>query len=137
MNNYQNQIKQQLNNGKRIGEIEPQLLVDGAKEIGKGLSSVDGPRNHQLRKFYDAVKQIERRTTGKNSNDLLDQNIVAQLLFLRPHLANAKGKNPNIKGLCDALDPCLESEIMKTTEDLNRFVKFFEAIIAYTGQRRN
>ncbi len=129
--NYRDQIKQQLNNGTCIGKIEPQLLVDGAKEIGAGLS-VDGPRNHQLRKFYDAVKQIERRTVGKNSDDLLDPNIVAQLLFLRPHLANALSKNRNIKRLCDALDPCLDSEVIKTTEDLTRFVKFFEAIIAYT-----
>ena len=131
MNTFKDQIKPQLENGTRISAINPGQLVKGAKEIGTGLS-VDGPRNHQLRKFYDAVKQIERRTVGKNSDDPLDQNIVAQLLFLRPHLANAQSKNPNIRRLCEALDPCLESEVIKTTGDLTRFVKFFEAIIAYT-----
>lgn len=131
MSIFNNKIKPQLENGTCIGQIEPQLLVDGAKEIGKGLS-VDGPRNHQLRKFYDAVKQIERRTIGLNFDKTLDENIVAQLLFLRPHLANAQRKNNSIRRLREALDPCLESKVMKTKEDLTRFVKFFEAIIAYT-----
>ena len=132
MNIFNNNIKPQLDNGTCIGEIDPQLLVDGAKEIGTGLT-VDGPKNHQLRKFYDAVKQIERRTVGKNYDDELEQNLVAQLLFLRPHLANAESKNRNIGQLREALEPCLDSRVMKTTEDLTRFVKFFEAIIAYTG----
>ena len=82
------------------------------------------------------MKQIELRTVGKNYNAQLDPSLVAQLLFLRPHLANAEHKNRSIRPLRRALDPCLESNVIKTTEDLTRFVKFFEAIIAYTRQEK-
>ena len=78
-------LSQQLKNGTRIGaDRSAAALVDGAKEIGQGSTLLDGPSsNHQLRKFYDAVKQIERRTVRwKNYNESIGKDLVAQLLFL-------------------------------------------------------
>ena len=57
----------------------------------------------------------------------------ADLLFLRPHLANAERKESKIKPLREALDPCIASDAIKNKLDLTRFVKFFEAIVAYTN----
>ena len=121
-----------------FGGIEAETLVGWAKEVGGSLSPNNNRegslKNHQLRKFYDTVKQIERGTLQYKPDHTLSEDLVAQLLFLRPHLANAQRKDRNIKPLRDALEPCLRSDVIKKKKDLTRFVKFFEAIVAYTGQ---
>ena len=120
-----------------FGGIDAETLVDWAKDVGSTLSSgnnrEDSLKNHQLRKFYDTVKQIERHTLRQKPDDPLLPDLVAQLLFLRPHLANAQRKDRKIKPLRDALEPCLTSKVIQKKSDLTRFVKFFEAIVAYTG----
>lgn len=133
MNIFETRIRPQLENGFR--RIDPQTLVDSAEEIGQGLSSdEDGLKNHQIRKFYDTVKQIERQALRLNRNDPLPDDLLAQLLFLRPHLANAERKQrkkDSIRLLRGALDPCLTADVLQTKGDLTQFVKFFEAIVAY------
>ncbi|MDE0426611.1 MAG: type III-A CRISPR-associated protein Csm2 [Candidatus Poribacteria bacterium] len=134
MNIFETRIKPQLEKGS-FGSIDPQTLVESAEQIGQKLSSnEDGLKNHQLRKFYDTVKQIERRTLSLKRDAQLPDELLAQLLFLRPHLANAERKQrtkDSIQLLRRALDPCLTSEALQTKADLTQFVKFFEAIVAY------
>lgn len=133
MNIFETQIKPHLNSRTpSFGKIDSQTLVEAAEQIG-GRLSVDNTKNHQIRKFYDAVKQIERHTLRLQPGDPLPDEHIAQLLFLRPHLANAQRKDSSIRSLREALDPCLVSDVMETKADLTRFVKFFEAIIAYAG----
>ena len=116
-----------------FGKIDSQTLVECAEQIGQKLSSdkEDGLKNHQLRKFYDTVKQIERQTLPLKPDDKLADEPLAQLLFLRPHLANAERKARGIRPLRNVLDPCLASNVIEKKADLTRFVKFFEAIVAY------
>lgn len=132
---FEEKIKPQLEYEIPFRNIDPQLLIDSAKQIGQKLSSdtEDGLKNHQLRKFYNAVKQIERHTLRKKPDEELPDELIAQLLFLRPHLANAqrKDREGRIEPLCDALNPCLASNVIQKKADLTRFVKFFEAIVAY------
>ena len=130
MSIFETRIKPQLKSKTPFGNIDPQTLVESAEEIGKNLSA-KGLKNNQLRKFYDAVKQIERHTLRQPSDEELSKAVIAQLLFLRPHLANAQSKDNSVKGLCAALDPCLASNVIRKKADLTRFVKFFESIVAY------
>jgi CRISPR type III-A-associated protein Csm2 len=130
---FEERIQPQLKKG--FGEINPQTLVECAEQIGQELASdkEDGLKNHQLRKFYDAVKQIERHTLSLKPDDPLPNERIAQLLFLRPHLANAERKAHGIRPLRNVLDPCLASNVIEKKADLTRFVKFFEAIVAYAN----
>lgn len=130
---FEEKIKPDL--GKGFGQINPQTLVECAEQIGQNLSSdkADGLKNHQLRKFYDAVKQIERHTLSLKPDEQLPNERIAQLLFLRPHLANAERKGHGIRPLRNVLDPCLSSDVIKRKADLTQFVKFFEAIVAYAN----
>lgn len=149
MSIFDEKIKPHLEgNDPAFSGIDAKTLVDCAEEIGKQLTSDEGDgldeenaserediSRNQLRKFYDAVKLVERHTLRWKSDKKLSDNVVAQLLFLRPHLANAQRKNPNnlkIQILCDVLNTCLESNVIEKKADLTRFVKFFEAIVAYT-----
>lgn len=127
---FEDQIKPLLDAGDYFGEIPSHLLVESANEIGKRLSEA-GLKNHQLRKFYDTVKQIERIALNKKATEKLPDELIAQLIFLRPHLANAQRKVGSIRQLREALDVCLSPEVIETKADLTRFVKFFEAIVAY------
>lgn len=138
MSIYNEQIKPHLaDDSKTFGALDAEILVDYAKEIGNKLSSQnnneDRLKNHQLRRFYDTVKQIERHTLRQKPDDTLEDDLVAQLLFLRPHLANAERKDRNVRELRLALEPFLTTNEIKKKADLTRFVKFFEAIVAYTG----
>ena len=136
MNIFEERIKPQLEDYS-FGKIDPETLVKCAEQIGQKLSSdEDGLKNHQLRKFYDIVKQIERRALRLKNDAELPDELLAQLLFLRPHLANAERKQrkkDSIQLLRGALDPCLTSDVIQTKADLIQFVKFFEAIVAYAG----
>ena len=134
MNIFETRIRPRLEEGS-FGSIDPQTLVEAAEQIGQKLSSdEDGLKNHQLRKFYDTVKQIERQALRLKRDAELTDELLAQLLFLRPHLANAERKQrrkDSIRLLRSALDPCLTSDVLQTKADLTQFVKFFEAIVAY------
>jgi CRISPR type III-A-associated protein Csm2 len=118
-----------------FGKIDAQTLVECAEQIGQKLSSdKEETSKNQLRKFYNAVKQIEHYTLRWDPDEELSDDLIAQLLFLRPHLANAQHKNPKnakIQILCNVLNPCLASNVIEKKADLTRFVKFFEAIVAY------
>ena len=127
---FETQIKPLLDGGDYFGDIPSQLLVNSANEIGTKLSEA-GLKNHQLRKFYDTVKQIERLALNKKVDEELPKELVAQLIFLRPHLANAQRKVDSIQQLREALDVCLSPDVIEKKADLTRFVKFFEAIVAY------
>lgn len=137
MGNIDKEIKSHLKgNNPAFGSIDAETLVSWAKIVGGELTSnrkEDSLKNHQLRRFYDTVKQIERRTLRDAPDKTLDTDLVAQLLFLRPHLANAERKDRKIKPLRKALEPFLSSDVIKQKKDLTRFVKYFEAIVAYTG----
>ena len=135
---YDEKIKPHLaDDNKTFGALDAEILIAYAKDIGQKLSSKnnteDRLKNHQLRRFYDTVKQIERRTLRDKPDKELEPDLVAQLLFLRPHLANAERKDKKVKPLRLALEPFLTTKEIKKKSDLTRFVKFFEAIVAYTG----
>lgn len=149
MSIFDDQIKPHLEgDDPAFGGIDAETLVACAEEIGNQLTSDEEDSSdeentskkediskNQLRKFYDAVKLIERHTLRWKSDRKLSDNIIAQLLFLRPHLANAQRKNPNnpkIRILCGVLNSCLASNVIEKKADLTRFVKFFESIVAYT-----
>jgi CRISPR type III-A-associated protein Csm2 len=138
MSIFNEKIKPHLgDDSKTFGTLDPEVIISYAEEIGHKLTprndNEDRLKNHQLRKFYDTVKQIERRTLQQKPDETLDPDLVAQLLFLRPHLANAERKDRNIKDLRVALEPFLTTKEIQKKADLTRFVKFFEAIVAYTG----
>lgn len=135
MGKFEEVIKPALMN-KTFAELSAEVLVESAKEEGNNLLA-EALKNNQLRKFYDSVKQIERRTFRMAGTKALNQDILAQLVFLRPHLANAaekaRGKPEEyaMSRLHQVLDICLIPSVLKTKDDLSRFVKYFEAIVAY------
>lgn len=132
MNIFEDRIVPQLKKGTPFRQIDPQWLVESAEQISKTIRLEESSK-HQLRKFYNVVKRVERQTLQLEANTDLQPDCVAQLLFLRPHLANAQRKDSKTEPFCKPLDICLASDVIRRKADLTRFVKFFEAIVAYAG----
>ena len=132
MNIFEAQIEPLLEKRTPFRQIDSQTLVECAEQISEKIR-VEESSKHQLRKFYNAVKRIERQTLKMEANTDLRSDCLAQLLFLRPHLANAQRKDGKTEPFCTPLDICLASDVIKRKADLTQFVKFFEAIVAYAG----
>ncbi len=110
--------------------LEPEILIKAAEELGKEIKNED-LKNHQLRRLFGAIKGIEYEAKRQKAEDILKKDIVAQLVFLKIHLANAQQKLKNIKELKRIMDVILSSKFFVTKKDLDYFVRFFEAILAY------
>lgn len=106
--------------------------VSYAEEFGKYLAvTVEQEKaltTSQLRKFFGAVKQIQM----KNEFDLTD------VVLLKPKLAYAvgrtkeklrRGERSKIEDFNDIIAKSVS--LIKNREQFNRFISFFEAIVAY------
>ncbi len=127
----------ELNDGKRFTELKeetnenlPAFAAWTAEEIKDNIKPT------QLRRFYTYVKSIERNAR-EDKNGVLDSKSKAKLMFLLPKLAgsaNVKKKKEEkaIKVLHDIFATCIQkNKKIKSKEDLERFVEFFEAILDY------
>lgn len=123
----------------QFSKVDADYLINVAREEGQQLTK-DDLKHHQIRRFFEAIKGIERSARGQTSTatDLLDDTVKAELIFLKPHLINAAKKQlgKDDKGLAfwkfaTSLETCINPEYFKIHKDLNRFIRFFEAVVAY------
>jgi len=129
MSSYYSQLK---NFSCNFSKIPANIIVGAAKEIGESLTN-EQLKSSQLRKFYDSVKQLELKLIDKKDSDELDDKIIAQLVFLKPHLENASKKSKIPKDYKDIIEYSIDKVTKQgnTKEDFKYFVKFFESIVAY------
>ncbi len=84
-------LKRELEGNKTFSSIDADTIISVAKAEGGSINE-KAVKNNQIRKFYDVVKNIERKTFTMKDEDNLPEDLIAQLLFLKPHLANAARK---------------------------------------------
>ena len=105
--------------GIEIDEGDYTLFVKEAEEFAKILKKTS---NSQLRKFYDEINTVEAKNNPKKI-----------LPFFKVKLAYACGRGvlnkPVYNNLTKLADYVLNSE--NINRDMNLFVSFFEALIAY------
>ncbi|HBW57498.1 MAG TPA: type III-A CRISPR-associated protein Csm2 [Oscillatoriales bacterium UBA8482] len=110
-----------------LKEYEIKQLVEDTESLGRKLAR--DLKTNQIRKFLDAVKRLKVQPE-KN----VDFNVAIKngLQLLRPQLAYAAAKQPNVEGIKD-LRLVMEAAIKKVNhpEDFTRFVQLIESIIAY------
>ncbi len=113
------------------------LLVQRAETIGRALNQ-QKLTTSQIRNFFTEVRSIQNRW------DLNPEAEYRQVVLLKPKLAYAAQrarevgkKTEAVKTLADVLALCID-QIPQTAADkkdrFNRFVDFFEAILAYHKQ---
>ncbi len=112
-----------------------ETLVKAAEQTGKGLKEM-GLTTNQIRALFGEVRQIQAQW---NTEDRQQQALAARrLVLLKPKMAYRarKERGRAVEELRGVLDPALdevikERDAAKQRENFNRFVEFFEAILAY------
>ena len=124
----------QVDTRKIIAEGDVDSLVSTADALGKDLARP--LTTSQIRSIFGEVRQIEMHWhTG--ADKLTADTAFRRVVLLQPKLAYQakRERGAGVQILRDALDPCID-EIRKAPSEkrrdyFQRFVDFFEAILAY------
>ncbi len=109
---------------KIIATDSPKLLVEQAEHIGQELARPLS--KSQIRNIFGRVRQIQF-----NWREEKDQaEAYRDLQLLRPKMAYQAARESAVKPLVKVLDRAIE-EVGDSRERFQRFVDFFEAILAY------
>ncbi|MCD6513521.1 MAG: type III-A CRISPR-associated protein Csm2 [Candidatus Odinarchaeota archaeon] len=111
-------------------DIPPDKIISWGQAIAKTIYSV---KAHQIRRIFSEVKQIENEV--KSRKDIQVNYLRERLIFLKPLLAYTEHRNKAIKPLKEVLEKGIDMVSSEQNDRIKdaflRFVKFFEAIVAY------
>ncbi len=127
-----NIIKGQGDKDSEGSKNSAKLLVQEAEVFGKVIKN-GGLTTAQIRNIFGTVKKLENKLAQRdNKDENFKSKIGDPLILLKPKLAYAaarhKGK-PGLTALTNVLSDAID--LVKSKEDFERFVNFFEAILAY------
>lgn len=113
----------------QIAEEKGKLFAEGTtKQQGKGRLFV--VKTNQIRNVFGHINSI--RTEYKKTKEWNDK-IGRELILLKPKLAYAAGRNPDVKGfqefMFQAIDGVINSPNQK--EALENFFALIESVVAY------
>ena len=103
-------------------------LVDWAEKLGTILKSLQLTTS-QIRNIFGTVRQIEMSWTPKDTEDER-RDAMRRLLLLKPRLAYQSRRAEAVEGLEKVLTAAIDN-VGSSRENFQRFVDFFEAILAY------
>ena len=120
-----------------LGTITPQELNRRGEELGKELAR--DIKANQIRNIYGAVQHIRVRASRlqPDTEDTEDtEDINRRLIFLKPKLAYASGRQNNLRGLRDVLVEAIDSVVRsedpkKAQKARDNFFILMESIVAY------
>ncbi len=121
---------------KHEGRLSEVLRLEDFAEPGKLADELaNGYRDRlkatQLRRFFHAIKNIERGMRNKRDEEPLPREIRSQLLPLMPELAYAQGRNLIPRDFYDLMKASLSSQKLQTVGDFRLLTQFLTAILAY------
>lgn len=118
---------------KDMGELSNKELIEYGEIVGAYLVAINLKTN-QIRKFLDAIRQLEnnvvRKVVEKGEKDFSKE----ELLLLKVHLAYAAGREGKVKPFMRVVNAVIDKAREKGKEgfeDFKKVVKFIESIIAY------
>lgn len=108
---------------RKIVEGDVKLLVDRARQAAQKLR--DEASRTQLRRLYGEVKRIEMLWQGGKEDEA-----GRRLLLLKPRLYYQAARQSKLKALRQTIEPVIDA-VGGDRRRFQRFVEFFEAIVAY------
>ena len=108
----------------KLTDVGAADLVAMAEQFGRVLAKNVRLKTTQVRKFFEAVKQLAAELRQQPNADL-----AASCALLRPQLAYAAGRMDAVKPLMRVLDPCLQK--IQSPADFQVFYRFLESTLAY------
>ncbi len=118
---------------KLIAEDDAKLLIETAEAIGKQMAD-DRVTTNQVRNIFGAVRQLQLRWRFQDAPDA--DKAFRQVMLLRPKIAYQAKRTANLANLKTALDEAINTIGAETDKEkrfmrFQRFVEFFEAVLAY------
>lgn len=112
------------------------LLVESAEKVGQSLATGESKlTTSQIRALFGEVRQIQAQWSMGGEGR---QKAARRLILLKPKMAYRaqKERSQGVKNLVKVLDAALdeviaEKDARKQDGHFQRFVEFFEAILAY------
>lgn len=115
---------------KGILDGNAELLVYTAERLGRDLKD-GGLTTAQIRGIFGTVRRIELSWPRTGADSQVQKQKATELLMLRPRLAYQAARYRNEVGPLErALRPLIDG-VRDDRERFQRFVDFFEAIVAY------
>jgi CRISPR-associated protein Csm2 len=105
-----------------------QTLVEWAEKLGAIFKSLQLTTS-QIRNIFGTVRQLEMSWTPKDSVDER-REAIRRLLLLKPRLAYQSKREKAVEGLEKVLSVAID-HVGSSRKNFQRFVDFFEAILAY------
>lgn len=106
-----------------------QLMVEKAREYGTYLKEA-GLKTAQIRGIFGHVRQIEMNWNSDESEPTYARQSMRELVLLKPKMAYQGERVKEVKPLAELLSRGID--LVSTNRDhFQRFVDFFEAILAY------
>jgi CRISPR-associated protein Csm2 len=109
-----------------LEDFEPGGLAD---ELAKGYKG--RLKATQLRRFFHAIKNIERGMRSYKDEDQLPAEIRGKLLPLIPELAYAQGRGLIPDDFYRLMKASLSSQKLQTVKDFRLLTEFLTAVLAY------
>lgn len=106
-----------------------QLLVQRAQEYGEFLKE-NGLKSSQIRNVFAQVRQIEMNWTLEDDEEHYAVQSLRELILLKPKMAYQGERIREVKPLAKLLSQCIDL-VQNDRANFQRFVEFFEAILAY------
>ncbi len=109
------------------------LDINKAESFVKNNNIANQISTSQIRKFLAAVNKINNKIRYQNNDDILSEDIVAEIAYMRVQFAYIVGRNKNNKGL-EKLHKELDGAIANIKNSKSNFINFaryVEAIVAY------
>ena len=109
---------------KNIKSTDAETIVAVAEKAGKGLKEA-GLKMNQIRRFLTELRSIE---ADRKKNTEVAQ-IKDRVVFLRPKLAYAAGREERVRPLLYILDPALKS--VSDKQGFQNLLRLVEGVVAY------
>lgn len=125
------EVKQVLEEVKKLNslkDLDPSKFCEEEGYADSLAKNFDKLKPTQLRKFFHALKDIQRGLRAQRFDR-------AKIIRLLPELAYASGRNLIPKEFYDLMKICLSEDKLKDIEDFEKLMDFLTAILAYHKMR--
>lgn len=106
--------------------LKPEFIVEYPKEIAKGLKDRNKNKMSQIWKFYEHARRIQDSLEHRGMPFAVSE---AELDMMQPIVESALNRNMVTQIFKDFIDENVSK--VKKIEDLDAFIKHFQALIAY------
>jgi len=106
--------------------LKPEFIVKYQKEIAKGLKDRNKNKLSQIWKFYEHARRIQDNLEHQGMSFAVSE---AELDIMQPIVEAALNKSTVTPVFKDFIDENVSK--IKSMEDLDAFIKHFQALIAY------